>query len=108
MRCRAFVTIPLATALVAFSAPAALAKDDAPCATPPVHVAWTSQLVQHCPTTSPLANGIPVYKAVRANPSGSTPPPGDGWIHGSTVDFICQKKFPTAEYFHPRGWWNYW
>jgi hypothetical protein len=97
--------------LVTLSALASGARADdlSPCDKPPRHaVAWTADLVQLCPTTSPLADGIPVYRSPVANPSGSTPPAGAGWLHGTQLFFVCQKEFTGAEYFHPRGWWNDW
>jgi hypothetical protein len=66
--------------------------------------------MQPCPLSNPLENGwIPVYRSPVPNPQGQPPPPPDGWLKGTAGKYFdCDRAFPDAVYYHPRGWRNIW
>jgi hypothetical protein len=89
------------------SAPGADA-DEFPCGAP-IDVTWSPDPVQPCELTSPLIDGVPLYTEPVPNPQGATPPPYPGHLAGIVGRyFVCDRQFPEATYFHPKGWHNNW
>jgi hypothetical protein len=74
-------------------------------------VKWSAEPVQLCPLAGLVdGNRAPLYTNPVPNPRGRTIPAPRIWVGASNgvARFICESRFPNAEYYHPRGWRNFW
>jgi hypothetical protein len=100
----------LAAVAVAFAAPpAAHAADALPCGKADTQD-FTQEPVQSCPVSDLPAEGVPVYPQPVPNPSGAAPPAPASSIPTSDgrAWFVCDRLFPDAAFYHPKGWRNVW